>query len=67
MLNKIICTQDGNCVCDNADLKKCKKCEGNMLCLCTRPEVREMVKKLWVEAEAEEQKHNEKTDKSTKV
>ena len=41
------CTQDEKHICDNMDMKKCGKCTCSMLCLCTRPEVQEMVRDLW--------------------
>ena len=41
------CTQSPEHDCDNVDMKKCEACIGNMLCLCTRPEVRAMVAALW--------------------
>lgn len=41
------CTCNINLECDNPDLKRCEKCEGNMLCMCTRKEVVQFRKNLW--------------------
>ena len=39
------CEYDGPC--DNEDMEQCKTCASPMWCLCKRPEVRKMVRKLW--------------------
>jgi hypothetical protein len=41
------CNQEKDQECDNINMKKCTNCPGNMLCLCTRPEVIEFINKLW--------------------
>jgi len=52
------CNQCPTKECHNEDMKKCKNCVAPMLCLCERPEVRKIVKKLWKEAELEEKSYD---------
>lgn len=51
------CTECPDEECNNEDMKKCSTCGGGcqMLCLCQRPEVRTMVKKLWEDAKKEDE------------
>ena len=48
------CTEDSREDCDNIDLKRCEACVAPMLCLCQRPEVREMIKNKWLPIKEED-------------
>lgn len=52
------CMTEAETPCHNEDMEKCKTCVAPMWCLCNRPEIQEMVKKLWKEsADARKENH----------